>query len=150
MSSFVIGKEEFIKAAGLSAGIAKGTDIYFYDSETGRTLTTADYYQKFVNIFEMNALSVQEQYNDKESYNDYKTYEKSFDMYYKKGLKVTTTNRIMDAVGELNYFFRGVLYQIEKPSYYWKAKNFFDTLIIKLFEKAYPVESENWGSFDFE
>ena len=150
MSSFVIGKEEFIKAAGLAAGIAKGTDIYFYDAELGRKLTTADFYQKFVTVFEMNALSVQEQYDDKESYNDYNTYDKTFDIYYKKGLKVTTTNRITEAVAELNFFFRGVLYQIEKPSYFWKTKNFLDTLIVLLFEKVYPIESENWGSFDFE
>lgn len=150
MSSFVIGKEELIKAAGFAAGIAKGTDVYFYDSELGRQLTTADYYQKFVNIFEMNALSVQEQYNDKESYNDYKTYEKSFDVYYKKGLKVTTTNRLTEAIAELNFFFRGVLYQIETPSYFWKTKIFLDTLMVLLFEKAYPIESENWGSFNFE
>lgn len=149
MSSFIINKEDYIKAAGLSAGIAKATNVYLYDEKNHREMTTADYYSKFSEIFEMNSLSVQEQYNDKESYNDYKDYANTFDRYYKKGLKVSMTTRDIEAVAELNFFFRSVLYQIEKPAYYYQAKNFLDTLVIKLFEKVHPVESENWGSFNF-
>ena len=36
MSSFTIAKRDYIKAAGLTAGIAKGLDVWLFDYETRR------------------------------------------------------------------------------------------------------------------
>ena len=65
MSSFVISKKEYIKAAGIVAGIAEAQrDFWLFDYEAQRNSTPEDYYNRFAECYTMNALSVQEQYGD--------------------------------------------------------------------------------------
>lgn len=64
MSSFVINKQEYIKAGGFFAGLAEQLNyyrepvIYWWDSAKGDLLDAEDYYKAFASLYEMNARSV--------------------------------------------------------------------------------------------
>lgn len=45
MSSFVIEKKEYVKAAGLVAGIAESKEIWFYSYKVQRNRKAEDYYK---------------------------------------------------------------------------------------------------------
>lgn len=62
MSSFVIAKEEYIKAAGLVAAIADEKKFWIYNYKEGRNFLESDYYDCFVLAYKYNAYSVREQY----------------------------------------------------------------------------------------
>ena len=69
MSSYVISKRDYIRAAGLLAGIAEFYnrtyyDLWLYDYEHRRNMTTPDYHEQFTRLFELNAESVAWQYDD--------------------------------------------------------------------------------------
>ena len=61
MSSFVINKQEYIKAGGFFAGLAEQLNyyrrpvIYWWDSAKGDSLDADDYYKAFASLYEMNA-----------------------------------------------------------------------------------------------
>lgn len=148
MSSYVISKEDYIKAAGIVAGIAEVKELWIFDYQKGRSMTTADYYDKFVEIFEMNAISVQEQYGDKEPEHDNNTYMKTWEKAYRKGKQFAYYENIEEPTLHLVDFFSSVVYQIEKPAYMWNVRSFFDRLAVQLFEKAHPHEVESWGSLE--
>lgn len=151
MSSFVIAKEEYIKAAGVVAGIAKELrDFWLYNYEKGRKYTEADYYDAFSEFYNLNALSVQMQYGDKTPETDSGTYEKEFNSYMKIGVQIARNggDTLKNAALELNDFFRSAIYQTEYEPYMWKMSMFFDRVISQLFEKMFRHECNSWGSLN--
>lgn len=151
MSSFTIAKKEYIKAAGLVAGIAETKrEFWIYDYETHRKSTKEDYKRKFTECYEMNALSVQMQYNDPAPETDSETYDKEFNEYFKLGQQLVYNggNVLRDAALELNDFFRSAIYQTEYEPYMWKMSMFFDRIISELFEQMNPHECNSWGSLE--
>lgn len=151
MSSFVINKKEYIKAAGAVAGLADVHEIWYFSYETQRNMNADDYYNKFVECFEMNALSVQEQYKDKDVWTDSNDYKAEFKKAFNYSKFATMDYRKeQELVFELLQFFSSAEYQTEKESYYYKMKMFFNQILVSLFKAVFMkgYESESWGSFN--
>ena len=157
MSSFVIGKEEYIKAAGIVAGIKDiHNDIWMYDYELGRNMTADDYYNKFVECYDMNAISVYEQYkprhDDEILCTDSRDYKATFKAYRAKGKAYALRpDALKMAIMELRQFFSSAIYQTEKESYMFKMQMFFNSLLVQLMPYLYRVnrdDIQSWGSFD--
>lgn len=152
MSSFVIDRKEYAKAAGVVAGIAKiKRDFWCYDYSVGRNMNEGDYFRRFLECYEMNALSVKEQYNDDEmegtpaSDNECKA---AFLEGKKKGTAAIVNGNIRQAVSELIHFFRSAMYQTEKEAYYYKMKMFLDGLSVELVTRCVLPPAESWGELE--
>ena len=85
MSSFVISKQEYIKAGGFFAGLAEQKNyyrepvIYWWDSTKGGLLDAEDYYKAFASLYEMNARSVMLQYGESRMQSDEADYRKDYE-----------------------------------------------------------------------
>lgn len=153
MSSFVISKKEYIKAAGVVAGIAAAIrDFWLFNYEKGRKYTEADYYDTFSEFFTMNALSVQMQYGDKVAAEDPADYKKDFEKARNLGKQLVYAGNkaVNDAAVELNDFFRSCIYQTEYEPYMWKMSMFFDRIISEIFEKVNPHECRSWSELKID
>lgn len=150
MSSFVVAKKEYIKAGGYCAGLSEALGLWVFDYRTYRNMTSADYYEKFTEFYTMNALSVQEQYNDAEPCTNSQTYEKEFEQYRKLGKRAgITRENLKEQVAELAQFFNGCQYQTEKESYMFQMQMFFDHFIAQLIKYLVPgYEAESWGTLE--
>lgn len=141
MSSYVIDKFAYIRAAGVVAGIV-GTynsktrrEIFIFDYEAGHRMTEEDFYRRFVQCFDMNCLSVQEQYHDEEPFTDSSEYRDVFREYIALGSKLAFNVKAMqDMIYNLQRFFDSCLYQVEKYAYLFNMKAFFYEIIVKLWE----------------
>lgn len=125
MSSFVISKENYIKAAGIVAGIAEVTDMFVFDYQKGRKMTAADFYDKFTQLFEMNALSVQEEWGEEEPEQDNNTYMPVWNKALQAGKQKAYHGDLLQITLGLIDFFSSIVYQIEKPAYMWNARSFW-------------------------
>lgn len=150
MSSFTIDKKEYIKAAGLVAGLAKELQLWIFDFKKYRKMEESDFYEAFVECFEMNALSVQEQYKDHDLFTDGNTYLEDFKKYMKHGTNLAITGEgLKEAFLELRQFFSGCIYQTEKPEYMFKMQMLFDRIIVELSGKVIKgYEPESWGKLE--
>ena len=156
MSSFTIGKAEYVKAAGIIAGIVEATsrgisEVYIYDYQSQRKMTEADFYDRFVECFEMNALSVHEQYSycpGEELFTDSNDYMKEFDEYKKIGRGAAyDRKKLSEIIFNLRDFLQSAEYQTENQAYYFKMKMIFNEILVQLMGLLYPHECECWGSF---
>lgn len=154
MSSFVIDKKEYIKAAGISAGLAFTLDreFFVYDYELGRKMKQEDFYNKFCEFYKMNAISVAEQYGDAEIETDESDQHRLFNEWRVLGehLAMRSSYKVQQAVKHLSDFLRSAAYQTEKDAYYFKMTMFFDKLIRQLYEKTTKLDCECWGDLDKE
>ena len=155
MSSFTIAKSEYIKAAGLVAGLAQELKAWIFDYECQRNSTDEDFRRKFTECFEMNALSVKEQYRGDEvgaPSTDASSYMKEFKEYKNAGitLAIESGPALTNAINELSQFFSSAIYQTEKDSYMFKMQMYFDHIIVELFKQASHYECKSWGSLDIE
>jgi hypothetical protein len=154
MSSFVISKKEYIKAAGIVAGIAEGfgygfNKFYFWDYETERNSTAEDFYRNFSEFHKMNALSVQEQYNDDTAELNNEEYLDTFGEYMRKGRKATAApEELKKYFLNLRSFFRSCEYQTEKEAYFWKMKMYFNELLNAIVGYVLPSEVDSWGTLE--
>ena len=143
MSSYVVGKEEFVKAAGLIRG--------FEESKSHpHGWFVAHVREWFNEAFEMNAKSVAEQYHDEEVYEDDLAYDSTFWKYREMG------ERIGMGYGELKkdelrkrlmQFFSSVLYQIENDEMHERVA----ALFFKCIAKFEPEDGDNdywWGKIE--
>ena len=150
MSSFVISKREYVKAGGFVAGVAAELQFWNYDLEKGRNMNKEDYYEKFVKFYDMNAKSVQEQYEDSERENDPCEYKDVFEAFYAKGKRLAMykgSDDFYKAARELNDFFGSACYQTEDEESNAAMRSFFDRIIVEMFEKMRYIETESWGEF---
>lgn len=152
MSSFVISKSEYVKAAGLVSGLAKELEVWLYDYETQRNSTPEDYKRRFIECFTMNSLSVQKQYDDGDAWTDSNEYNKEFNDYMKLGKQLVYNDgpALINAIHELSQFFGSCLYQTEYDPYMYKMQLFFDSIIVELFKKAHRYEADSWGELKIE
>lgn len=144
MSSFVIDKKEYMKAAGLMYGIENAkqhTHRYFLDNVRA----------KFVRCYELNVASVNEQYGVNDAPD-----ELSYDYIFKR--YSTLGDRIKNGLVEgtsyqwlrrrLMRFFSSVLYQIENEEMSKEVAAFFHECTVKLFdEELYAIEGW-WGNIE--
>lgn len=153
MSSFTIAKKEYIKAAGLVAGIAEAYNrgphnFWIYNYETGRNSTPEDYYKAFEKFYNMNALSVAEQY-DEAPETDTEDYKTDFNLYRNKGHQaITDPGNLKKYMMELRNFFHSAIYQTEKDSYMWQMQLYFDRILDQLIGVIFPGDWESWGTLE--
>lgn len=145
MSSFVINKREYIKAAGLMYGIemSKRGNAHRYFLENVR--------KNFAKCYELNVDSVNEQYGD-ESGKDCSDYDYEFTQYCKIGERIKCGLHESMTFKELRInlmqFFRSVLYQIENDEMSQFVSAFFFECTSKLFDsELYAVEGW-WGDVE--
>ena len=145
MSSFVISKKEYIKAAGLMYGIEsakRDKHQYFLDHV----------YENFVECYEMNVTSVNEQYGAKDE-SDGAAYTYVFEEYAEKGKKIAEGSYEGMTLNQMRlnlwHFFRSIMYQIEEPSCSHAVGGFLFTCVSKLFEKDFrTINSTWWGDIE--
>lgn len=159
MSSFVISKSDYIKAAGTIAGIADYAKhgphkCVFVCGFYQRRMEKADFYNAFVECFEMNAMSVYEQYKhheDEEIWTDGGDYMKEFERYYSFGASLVRDRaKLREIISELHTFLQSAIYQTEFPAYEMKMKFLFNEILVAL--NGIFVDSDNinsWGSIGF-
>jgi hypothetical protein len=157
MSSYVVEKERFVKAAGILAGIYQATEnsvmkLYVYDYQYGHVMGPKDYYNRFCECFLMNALSVQEQYHDETPETDDNKYTEVFADYMQLGKMIMTRYRgkLQEMIFELADFFREVEYQTEKLEYLFKMKMIFGEILSSLTELADSYRSERMKRQTFD
>lgn len=143
MSSFVINKIEFVKAAGLMYGIEESKQIPFrYFLEHVR--------DNFEKVYEFNVLSVAEQYGKEEPHMDELTYDSAFEEYRRKGRTIWTLDSSRtcpmnkkELKNALTKFFHSVLYQIEnREMNTWTAAFFWECLA--RMNDAEVMNTEGW------
>ena len=144
MSSFVISKIEYIKAAGLMYGIEstkRCKHMWFMDNVK----------KFFTDVYKANVESVNEQYGDS-SEPDHLNYDTTFSSYAKKGARIwigcdPSMNRNELRRG-LWQFFNSALYQIENDDLHRKASELFFTCITKLYNEELDTVDGWWGRID--
>lgn len=144
MSSFVVDKIEFVKAAGLMYGIEESKcEPHRYFLQTVRA--------EFVNAYDLNVDSVNEQYGDDAS-KDTCTYDDEFEKYRKIGGMIWGGTYCKMKKNELRLrlwnFFRSVLYQIECDNYHDIVGAFFFECISKLYESDVRAIEGWWGEIE--
>lgn len=156
MSSFVIGKDSYIRAAGVVAALAENKKLWVYDYSVGHNMEKADYYRRFSECYTMNALSVMEQYNDDEMETAPETDKECsaiFETAYRKTksglIGFSASFDLKQVISNLLHFFQSAMYQTEKEAYYFKMQMFFNQLTAALTEKYLLPDSECWGEFTF-
>lgn len=164
MSSFVVDKEELMKAAGFIAAFVESTrfnddTFYIWNFKHNRKFNSEDVIASFELIHKLNAESVQEQYNDSEPEIQEKAFLKEF-----KTVKAQTEEMLSyryewytDALRHNIYSFRefsnSVMYQIENDKKHNQVKNFLNDInsrFVGVLEKLDPHQTEvfSWGTFE--
>lgn len=145
MSSFIVDKVEFVKAAGLLYGIeaAKGVHAHKWFLDCVRS--------EFEDCYRLNAESVDEQYNEI-SEEDTNSYDDVFEQYRQIGLEIGFgTCKKIDLKSlriKMWMFFNSVLYQTESEEAHDKISSWFLVCLTKLFHKEiYDVEGW-WGEIE--
>lgn len=148
MSSFIISKREYVKAAGLLHGIEEAKrDSHQWFLENVR--------KEFEHCYALNVASVNEQYDDNEVPEE-DAYDEVFEAYRKLGVAIYEGPALHEGVMKMRdlrirlwLFFRSVLYQIENEAAYRMAAEWFFTCISTLYENdLHAVECGWWGEID--
>lgn len=164
MSSFVISRTDYAKAAGFIAGIASAKycgspALFLYDYSRGRRYTAADFFPAFEWLYNLNLKSVCLQYEDSPEeweepadvenvravFNEWRT--KTETAYYMKPAQV------VHGIAEFKRFCASILYQIEDPECERLAKGFVYRLCFALndvTERLSGQELESWGAFEID
>lgn len=150
MSSFVIGKKEYIKASGFISGLQEALGLWLYSYKVNRNMTPEDLHKQFTEFFEMNCLSFQEQYRESEVYTDNADYMDEFNEYKRRGYSIgVTSENLKESIAELRSFFHSCIYQTEKESYMFAMQMFFNNVLDQLMTYLLTgIETESWGTLE--
>lgn len=145
MSSFIISKKEYIKAAGLVCGVASCSKY------GGSPRFCANVKKQFEHIYELNVYSWCEQC-DEDIEKDTCDYESVFNDYKALGRRIYMGLESKMSLDMLRYslinFFRSASYQIENEDANMEATSYFYTCIEMLFENKTDNINGFWGSID--
>lgn len=114
-------------------------------------MESADFYDRFVECYQMNDISVMEQYHDESTINDGGKYMDYFAEGKKRGQKIMMNrSEAPRAIYELNNFFSQVLYQTEKEPYMYKMQMLFGNILRALLQFFDPYQDERmgWGNLE--
>ena len=156
MSSFVIDKIAFIKAAGLMCGYEDAKrDKHQYFVDVCR--------QEFEHCYALNVISVSEQYDgnyepEEESYDEvFDAYRKMGELIqregYGTGIIATKVADVMDKRTfrkSMWHFFDSVLYQIEDEACHRAVAEWFYTCNNKLYEDEKRSVNGWWGEIELD
>ena len=155
MSSFVIDKAAYMKAAGAVAGVVDAyktchwREIFIYDYEAGHRMEAEDFRRRFARCFEMNCISVQEQYHEREPFADPADHMDAFRAGYAIGNKAAYNGTEMkELIFNLQRFFDSCLYQVEKYAYLFDMKAFFYEIICSLLKSTDYDENRTNKAYD--
>lgn len=156
MSSFIVSKQEFIKAAGLMCGYEEAkrdSHKWFIDHVR----------QEFEHAYALNVASVNEQYGDnqmpeEEPLDDvFEAYRKMGTLIYTEGYKMgiicTKVADVMDKATfrkSMWHFFRSVLYQIENEAAHRAVAELFFTCLSKLYDDELRSVEGWWGEVELD
>jgi hypothetical protein len=158
MSSFIVGKKEFVKAAGLMCGYEEAKrDSHKYFVENVR--------KEFEHAYALNVISVNEQYGDNEM-PDEESYDDVFEAYRKKGALIQREgyasdngvifHKVEDVMDKRTFarsmwtFFNSVLYQIENDAAERAVAALFYSCLRKLYEGETSYVDGWWGEVELE
>lgn len=145
MSSFIINKREYIKAAGLVCGVASCSKY------GGNPVFCANVKKKFERIYKLNVYSWCQQYHE-DITEDTCDYEGVFNEYKSLGRRIymgLESKMSLDILCCcLINFFRSATYQIENEDANMEASSYFYTCIEMLFERNTNDIKGFWGSID--
>lgn len=156
MSSFIVSKREFIKAAGLMCGYEEAkrhSHKWFIDNVR----------QEFEHAYALNVLSVNEQYGDNEMPEE-KPLDDVFEDYRKMGALIQTEGyasnngvifeKVKDVMDKRTFrrsmwnFFNSVLYQIENDAAHRTVAELFYGCLNKLYEDETRDVEGWWGEVE--
>jgi hypothetical protein len=155
MSSFIVSKQEFIKAAGLMCGYEEAKrDSHKWFIEHVR--------QEFEHAYALNVVSVQEQYEDYSFDPEEETLDDVFEAYrkmgsliytegYKMGIICTKVADVMDKPTfrkSMFLFFQSVLYQIENETCHRSVAAWFFTCLSRLYGDELRDVEGWWGEIE--
>ena len=158
MSSFIVSKSEFVKAAGLMCGYEESKrDSHRYFIEHVR--------REFEHAYLMNVVSVNEQYGDNVE-PETERYDEVFERYRKMGALIgrdgyasdngVIFEKVADVMDKRTFrksmfhFFRSVLYQIENDAAARSVTELFFTCLCNLYEDELRGVDGWWGSIDIQ
>jgi len=172
MSSFVINKIEYVKAAGFIAATVETLNhfrepvVRIWNKRENRVYYAEDVYSDFVRLYRVNVAAVAEQYNDDEirQYNDAAEYREEFERAKGKGRELMTNGytigsaesrkKLQFVVYSTINFFHSIQYQIEDDENTKRALR----ILNKYYRGLYNVlrrcdgvsqdDIQTWGSFD--
>ena len=160
MSSFVIGKSEYAKVAGLVAGIVtarnqrKDSAVWIFDYEKGHNMDADGYRDRFARCYEANVESVCKQYDDDPAeYGDDGTYDAEFNEFFMIGKHYAFDRGVLPKIiQEIRFFSRSVSYQIEDYALNQIVMEWFNTVLVSLFAllDERGNDHDSWGSFSLE
>lgn len=154
MSSFVIGKNEYIKVAGLCAGIASLTAntshcMWIWDYERNCLMDERGYREAFTRCYELNYDSVCKQYHEEWGGLDPNDYDDEFNAHYKIGMMAADNHKLLKKlIDEIAFFFRSVNYQIEDKADAQIVNEWCNAVLAALVHAADWDDHESWGRFD--
>lgn len=154
MSSFIVSKREFIKAAGLMCGYEEAkrhSHKWFIDNVR----------QEFEHAYALNVISVNEQYGDNTEPEE-GNYDDVFDAYRKEGALIQTEGykmgivctKVADVMDKRTFrrsmwnFFNSVLYQIEDDAAHRTVAELFYGCLNKLYEDETRDVEGWWGEVE--
>ena len=154
MSSFIVSKREFIKAAGLMCGYEgakRDSHVWFVENVR----------KEFEHAYALNVLSVNEQYGDNEapeedSFDDvFEAYRKEGALIYKEGYgSGVIATKVADVMDKRTFrksmwhFFNSVLYQIENDTAHRAVSELFYNCLKLLYEDEIRSVNGWWGEIE--
>lgn len=173
MSSFVIAKTEYIRAAAFLAAVAEHTDYYgdpvlsLWNARTGRRYTAEDIHADFSRLYQINARAVAEQYHDATPETDGDDYMTGFNRTKNHAKQLLSRGYTFDreqerktlqrTVYSLIHFLNSAQYQIEGEEHTRRALRIMNKYyrgLYDLLRKLDGFTAEDlqpfWGSFFIE
>ena len=142
MSSFIVDKREYVKAAGLMYGIEESKrDKHQYFLDVCR--------KEFEHAYLLNVISWNDQYGER-YVPDEERYDEEFEEHRRLGKQICERDcvgseqpiRFRDLRPRLLYFFQSVLYQIEDDTCHRTVAAWFYTCTVKLYEREIHALSD--------
>ena len=144
MSSFIINKKEYIKAAGLVCGVASC-------SKYGSSTFCANVKKQFEHIYKLNVYSWCEQY-DEDVEKDTCDYESVFNDYKALGRRIYMGCESKMSLDMLRHslikFFGSITYQIENEEANMEAASYLFVCVEMLYQDKTDDVDGFWGSID--
>lgn len=156
MSSYLINKDDYVRVAGVIAGIGTSISwlreqyIYKYNWEEQRVYTALDFYHDIMKLYELNYLDM-----GCKSMPDENAYTNEYSKAFRYGKEVVEFKRseLADLIRNIHKFFQSVNYQIDNKELNRQANEIMNSYLVALynirnnFETNYNSNIEYWGEF---
>ena len=156
MSSYLINKDDYVRVAGVIAGIGtsknwyKENYIYRYNHEEKRVYEALDFYHDIMKLYELNYLDM-----GYKTMPDENAYQIEYSKAFKYGKEIVEFKRseLTNLIRNIHKFFQSVNYQIDNRELNKQANEIMNSYLVALyniknnFETNYDSNIEYWGEF---